>query len=389
MAEPLHADTVHFIRSSPDTGCLEPRLSRPHDNHLHDDHHDDDHHHLHDDHLHHDDERNKIRIVAVSDTHSHPHWTRDIPPGDVFIHCGDLTRAGTRGQLERVWDEIAGLPHRVKLVVAGNHDLGLDGDFCRRHAEALENLLTASRVEVLARDMGRRWRGREATRRGIHYLEHETVTVTVRGRRLRVFGSPLTPAYNGWAFMYPVGEDVWSAATTSPRTSRTRSRRGVKPREKVEDEAIRGSGMDVLTTRHLSDGGEEHDAANEEEQEKGKEEDHDDDDETLIWITHGPAKGILDRVHGIGSVGCPFLLAALERVRPAVHFFGHIHEGAAIGSVERVWDDDDDDDNNHDDEGEGDGRDATRRGGRTTRSVNAALLDENYRLAYPATVVDL
>ena len=45
-----------------------------------------------------------------------------------------------------------------------------------------------------------------------------------------------------------------------------------------------------------------------------------------ILVTHGPPKGILDRVQRGGEVGCEELREALRRVRPRLHVFGHIHE---------------------------------------------------------------
>lgn len=57
-----------------------------------------------------------------------------------------------------------------------------------------------------------------------------------------------------------------------------------------------------------------------------------------VLVTHGPPHGILDQVERPGGLlentGCPSLLATLQRVRPAVHLFGHIHEGH--GLVERA-----------------------------------------------------
>lgn len=51
-------------------------------------------------------------------------------------------------------------------------------------------------------------------------------------------------------------------------------------------------------------------------------------DETNILISHGPPHGILDR-NNISSVpqGCHELLAAVTRIKPMVHVFGHIHAG--------------------------------------------------------------
>jgi Icc-related predicted phosphoesterase len=47
-----------------------------------------------------------------------------------------------------------------------------------------------------------------------------------------------------------------------------------------------------------------------------------------VLITHSPPHGILDVVQATGqAVGCPYLLETIQRVRPALHVFGHIHEG--------------------------------------------------------------
>jgi Icc-related predicted phosphoesterase len=55
---------------------------------------------------------------------------------------------------------------------------------------------------------------------------------------------------------------------------------------------------------------------------------------TNILITHGPAFGVLDEVHeqfamGIAHmhVGCEELAKAIKRVKPDLHFHGHIHSG--------------------------------------------------------------
>jgi Icc-related predicted phosphoesterase len=48
--------------------------------------------------------------------------------------------------------------------------------------------------------------------------------------------------------------------------------------------------------------------------------------ETDVLITHGPPYGILDQIYDGDHVGCEELLKALQRFRPKVHVFGHIHE---------------------------------------------------------------
>ncbi|HUZ94893.1 MAG TPA: metallophosphatase domain-containing protein [Edaphobacter sp.] len=50
-------------------------------------------------------------------------------------------------------------------------------------------------------------------------------------------------------------------------------------------------------------------------------------EDTDILITHGPLRGILDRAsRQKKSQGCDQLLAAVRRVRPRLHVFGHIHQ---------------------------------------------------------------
>ena len=52
-----------------------------------------------------------------------------------------------------------------------------------------------------------------------------------------------------------------------------------------------------------------------------------------ILITHTPPKDVLDRSSRDRSYGCPELARQLERVRPRVHCFGHVH--ASAGQLER------------------------------------------------------
>ena len=53
-------------------------------------------------------------------------------------------------------------------------------------------------------------------------------------------------------------------------------------------------------------------------------------------LTHGPPYGILDETMRGEDVGCENLLRAVQRCRPRVHCFGHIHEG--WGAERVLWD---------------------------------------------------
>lgn len=49
--------------------------------------------------------------------------------------------------------------------------------------------------------------------------------------------------------------------------------------------------------------------------------------EVDIMLTHGPPYGILDTTWQDEEVGCEHLRRAVQRCRPRLHCFGHIHEG--------------------------------------------------------------
>lgn len=60
-----------------------------------------------------------------------------------------------------------------------------------------------------------------------------------------------------------------------------------------------------------------------------------------VLITHGPPKGILDKVARPipgedPHVGCDYLLDSIQRVEPSIAAFGHIHEGYGIENIQHV-----------------------------------------------------
>ena len=69
---------------------------------------------------------NPVTVVCVSDTHnSQP----ELPDGDLLIHAGDMTQAGSLQELQVTVDWLKAQPHPTKIVVAGNHDLFLDTNY--------------------------------------------------------------------------------------------------------------------------------------------------------------------------------------------------------------------------------------------------------------------
>ena len=116
-----------------------------------------------------------LKIVLISDTHG-SHEDLVVPAGDVLIHAGDLTRTGTLSELEAFADWLRPLPHRHKLLIAGNHDF-----CCERQPEAARDVLAE-----------------------FNYLVDEAVTI----EGVRFYGSPWTPEHFDWAFQKPRGPEL-------------------------------------------------------------------------------------------------------------------------------------------------------------------------------------
>jgi Icc-related predicted phosphoesterase len=108
-----------------------------------------------------------IRVVALADSHGQ-HSRLTVPDGDVLIHAGDLTQRGKLSQLEDVAGWLRGLPHRHKLIIAGNHDFAFQQ--------------TPQRARALFSE----------------WLYLEDTLVEVAG--LRIWGGPWQPWFHDWAF---------------------------------------------------------------------------------------------------------------------------------------------------------------------------------------------
>ncbi|KAF2437968.1 Metallo-dependent phosphatase [Karstenula rhodostoma CBS 690.94] len=180
--------------------------------------------------------KHPLRIICLSDTHN---TTPPSPPGDILLHAGDLTQNGTFAEIQATPAWLSALPHPHKFVIAGNHDLVLSRAFVAAAPPRVFTTAPGTTKDDL--DWGE-----------VIYLENASASVTVRGRKVKVWGAPWTPKYGNWAFQYPPGEDIWQG--------------------KIPEDA------DIL-------------------------------------VTHGPARGHLD-VNGTGNAGCMHMRHELERVKP-------------------------------------------------------------------------
>jgi hypothetical protein len=100
-----------------------------------------------------------------------------------------LTNLGGPRELQRALDWLRSQPYKRKLIIGGNHDLLLDPAVQprdKRDEASFESL---------------RWSG-------LTYLNGESITIEVSGRKLKVYGSPWMPRQGNWAFRYPRDLDV-------------------------------------------------------------------------------------------------------------------------------------------------------------------------------------
>lgn len=107
-----------------------------------------------------------MRLVLISDTHG---LEPRVPDGDVLIHAGDLTMTGTRSQVAAAGAWLQSLPHRHKVVIAGNHDWLFE----RKPADAVAMLGA-----------------------GITYLQDSATAI----KGVKIYGSPVQPRFFDWAF---------------------------------------------------------------------------------------------------------------------------------------------------------------------------------------------
>ena len=177
----------------------------------------------------------RLRIVCISDTHGQ-HTKLSVPDGDVLVHAGDFMAFGDRPKEVVDLNQWLGeQPHRHKVVIAGNHDLMFE-----RHPGPARELLGNA-----------------------IYLENSGAKVA----GLTIWGSPVQPEFNNWAFNVARGAAIRRYWKMIPANT------------------------DVL-------------------------------------VTHGPPFGVLDKAHPSSAhLGCEELAKAVEQIKPRLHVFGHIHGG--------------------------------------------------------------
>ncbi|RCH77742.1 hypothetical protein CU098_005211, partial [Rhizopus stolonifer] len=129
-----------------------------------------------------------VRFVCISDTHGKVHF--DIPDGDVLIHAGDMTKRSHIDEFHQTIEWLGSLPHKVKIVTGGNHDILLDTTF--GYTEKRQAILDFMK------------------KHNIVYLEHEAYQLDASLGSFRLFVSPYAPMHLGGAFMLDDMSHVWN-----------------------------------------------------------------------------------------------------------------------------------------------------------------------------------
>jgi predicted phosphodiesterase len=111
-----------------------------------------------------------------------------VPPGDVFIHSGDLTFRGTLDEVRSELQWIDSLSHQYKLVVAGNHDMYFDASIPDGHRFRSWRIDRPVSVEALLAEFP-----------SVVYLQDAAATI----QGVKFYGSPWTPWFMDWAFNFP------------------------------------------------------------------------------------------------------------------------------------------------------------------------------------------
>lgn len=62
-----------------------------------------------------------MKIIITSDTHNE-HEKLDIPKCDLFIHCGDSTKKGSKKEIEAFLKWVSNIKSKYKIIISGNHD---------------------------------------------------------------------------------------------------------------------------------------------------------------------------------------------------------------------------------------------------------------------------
>lgn len=151
----------------------------------------------------------KIRFVCISDTHGKIEGSKlHMPPGDVLLHAGDFTQKGHMNEIQKFNSYLGALPYKVKVVIAGNHDLTFDDNITEASLRTFG--VQKSTVQSYLSERGLKSVKQMLT--SAIYLEDSLVTVC----GIKIYGAPWQPVFCDWGFNLNRGEDILKKWQTIP-----------------------------------------------------------------------------------------------------------------------------------------------------------------------------
>src|SRR4030042_365158 len=113
-----------------------------------------------------------MKLVIFSDTHG-SHEDLTVPDGDILIFAGDMCGCSNKKEVRFFKDWLIKLPHKYKIIIAGNHDWPLYNYKGFGH-------------KIFNND-------------GLYYLQDSWVII----KGIFIYGSPWQPEFCNWAFNLP------------------------------------------------------------------------------------------------------------------------------------------------------------------------------------------
>ncbi len=101
----------------------------------------------------------------------------DIPEGDVIVHAGDFSENGTKAETINFLEWFSQLPHKHKILIAGNHDFYLE-----KNSDHIDAIIPNE----------------------INYLMDSGISI----ENVNFWGSPFTPGDGHWAFNKSRGNQI-------------------------------------------------------------------------------------------------------------------------------------------------------------------------------------
>jgi Icc-related predicted phosphoesterase len=118
-----------------------------------------------------------MKFIAISDTHGQ-HDKLILPPGEVIIHAGDVSKRGKEHEVKDFLRWFSSLNYKYKIFIAGNHDFLFE-----QYSEEKIKALIPENV-IYLNDSG------------------------VRIEGIHIWGSPVSPWFFDWAFNRQRGAEI-------------------------------------------------------------------------------------------------------------------------------------------------------------------------------------